>query len=170
MDQQQRAAEARRFFFEQFVGFNETPDDAVQMIYAKAMMLCAKGDGVLHDKERAWVRGYFASTGAPDAVMQMIESYSCDDDLGELMQMDERTAQAAARNLVFDALRVCEADGTLSEDERATIHRAGHTMGLTTGEIRQVEAAYSVYKSAFQNKMAALFPGMQPFQEDVPQE
>lgn len=156
---------ARRFFFEQFVGFHAQPDDRVQEIYAKAMIQCAKGDGILHEKERDWIRGYFASTGAPDHVMKLVDTYEGGEDLSEVLSGDERTAKMAARNLVFDALRVCEADGELAPAELEKIHAMGKAMGLDEGAIRQVEAAYHVYKAAFENKMAVLFPGAAPFQD-----
>ena len=162
MDQETRTAEARRFFMKQFVGFGMVPEDHVQEIYAKAMLICAKGDGVLHDDERAWVRGYFASTGAPDHVLAIVESYQADDDINDVLALDERTARMAARNLVFDALRVCEADGDLSEAERDTIYDVGVKMGLTRREVEQVEGAYLVYKAAFVNKMTVLFPHEAP--------
>ncbi|MEL6342127.1 MAG: TerB family tellurite resistance protein [Myxococcota bacterium] len=165
MDPNERVLEARRFFLQQFVGFSETPEEKIQEIYAKGMMICARGDGELHPRERAWVRGYFANTGASDAIMAMIETYTGEDDLVELLNMDARTAQAAARNLIFDAFRVCEADGALTTEERQRIVQVGETMGLTAGDIRQVEAAYQVYKAAIENKMATLFPGMAPYQD-----
>lgn len=163
MDQSTRTREAQRFFFEQFVGFGKAPDDRVQEIYAKAMITCAKGDGELHDKERAWIRGYFASTGAPDSVLEIVETYEGGDDVLELLGGDKRTAKMAARNLVFDALRVCEADGELAEQELSAIYEMGSKMGLSEGAIKQVEAAYHVYKAAFENKMAVLFPEAKPY-------
>ena len=54
-------------------------------------------------------------------------------------------------------------DRELADAERASVHAMGKRMGLTDGDIRQVEGAYEVYKAAFRNKMAVLFPN-----EDVP--
>lgn len=162
MDQETRTIEARRFFFQQFVGFHMVPEEHVQEIYAKALLMCAGGDGELHEAERAWVRGYFANTGASAEVMELIETYQGDEDINDVLALDERTAQMAARNLVFDALRVCESDGALTPEERDTIHMMGQKMGLMPREIEQVEAAYQVYTAAFVNKMAVLFPQEAP--------
>ncbi len=162
MDHETRTTEARRFFLQQFVGFSMIPEDHVQEIYAKALLICAKGDGVLHDDERAWVRGYFASTGAPDHVLALIETYQGDDDINDVLALDERTARMAARNIVFDALRVCAADDELSSRERDTIFGVGVKMGLTHREVEQVEAAYRVYTAALENKMTVLFPHEAP--------
>lgn len=150
---------------EQFAGFGEVPEDNVQEIYAKALIVCARADGNFHPKEKAWVRGYFCATGAPPSVVALVDEYEgSEDELIEILGGDARTAAAAARNLVFDALRVCEADGDLAAAERASIHRVAQRMGLDAGAIRQVEAAYEVYKSAFANKMAVLFPEPAPYQ------
>lgn len=162
MDQETRMVEARRFFFQQFVGFSMVPEEHVQEIYAKAMLMCASGDGTLHDDERAWVRGYFANTGASAKVMDLIETYEGNEDINEVLALDERTAKMASRNLVLDALRVCEADGELQEKERETIYKVGVKMGLTRREVGAVEAAYRVYTAALENKMMALFPQEAP--------
>ncbi len=162
MNNEARQTEARRFFFEQFVGFHMVPEDHIQEIYAKALLICAKADGELHPKERGWVRGYFSNTGASERILELIETYEGNDDIAEILALDERTANTAARNLVFDALRVCESDGELAETERNAIYKAGKKMGLTHRAIEQVEAAYQVYKAALANKMAVLFPHEAP--------
>lgn len=165
MNEQDRMNEGRRFFMEQFAGFVEVPEDAVQEIYAKALIICASADGHFHPKEKAWVRGYFCATGAPPSVVALVDGFQgSESDVVDILAADPRTAAAAARNLVFDALRVCEADGDLAEAERASIHRVASRMGLDAGAIHQVEAAYEVYKSAMANKMAVLFPQAAPYQ------
>lgn len=159
-----RAEDARRFFLQQFTGFNEVPPDAVQEIYAKALIMCARGDGEFHPEEKAWVRGYFSATGAPQHVIDLVDTFDgAPDEILEVLSANSATAASAARNLVFDALRVCESDGELAPAERASIHRMAERMGLDAGAVRQVEAAYEVYKSALANKMAVLFPGETPF-------
>lgn len=163
MSDQTKQHEARRFFMEQFVGFSQVPDEKLQEIYAKAMIMCARGDGEFHDKEKAWVRGYFSATGASQRVIDLVDTYDGGTDILDVLAADERTAKMAARNLVFDALRVCEADGDLAEQERASIYRMGTRMGLSERAVSQVEAAYDVYKAALANKMAVLFPEQVPF-------
>jgi len=159
-----QADHARRFFLEQFTGFTEVPPDEVQEIYAKALIMCARGDGEFHPKEKAWVRGYFSATGAPEHVIDLVDTFDgAPDQILEVLGANSQTAAAAARNLVFDALRVCESDGELAPEERASVHRMADRMGLDAGAIRQVEAAYEVYKAALANKMAVLFPGPTPY-------
>jgi len=165
MDSETRASEARRFFLQQFVGFSQMPEGPVQEIYAKALLICATGDGVLHPDERAWVRGYFSSTGAPDSVLALIEDYDGSDDLVGLLQMDERTARMAARSLVFDALRVCAADGELAPAEIDKVYEIGRKMGLNDRQIKQVENAYRVWQSAVDNRMSVVYPEEAPYQD-----
>ena len=159
-----RAEDARRFFLKQFTGFDQVPPDEVQAIYAKALIMCARGDGEFHPEEKAWVRGYFSATGAPQHVIDLVDTFdSPPDEILGVLAGNSDTAASAARNLVFDALRVCEADGELAPAERASIHRMADRMGLDPGAVRQVEAAYEVYKAALANKMAVLFPGATPY-------
>ncbi len=166
MTPDQQVLVGRTFFMEQFAGFSQIPEDSVQEIYAKALIVCARGDSEFHPKEKAWIRGYFCATGAPSHVVDLVDTFDgTEADVVEVLAADPRTAAAAARNLVFDALRVCEADGVLAPAERASIHRVATHMGLSASDIRQVEAAYEVYKSAVANKMAVLFPAEAPYQD-----
>ncbi|MFK7991618.1 MAG: hypothetical protein AB8I08_36715 [Sandaracinaceae bacterium] len=166
MSNDDRETEARRFFLQQFVGFEAEVEPQVQEIYAKAMILCAKGDGVLHPHERKWIRGYFSNTGASRATIDLVDTWEGNaDEIMDLLGGDERTAASAARNLVFDALRVCEADGELADGERKSIYGMAAKMGLSEAATQQVEAAYEVYRAALNNKMRVLFPDGPPFQE-----
>ena len=107
-----RAEDARRFFLKQFTGFDQVPPDEVQAIYAKALIMCARGDGEFHPEEKAWVRGYFSATGAPQHVIDLVDTFDSppDEILGVLAAPRSKRSARRSIDLHFRTLACHTAD------------------------------------------------------------
>ncbi|GAA2639188.1 hypothetical protein SMC26_40850 [Actinomadura fulvescens] len=96
--------------------------------YAKALMICAKGDGVIAPAEREWIVGYFAAFGCTDELARMLEEYEGDDALDDVLSSSD-AANACSRGIIHDAVRACAADGELHADELASIRTMNRLLG-----------------------------------------
>ncbi|MQY03209.1 tellurite resistance TerB family protein [Actinomadura macrotermitis] len=96
--------------------------------YAKALMICAKGDGVIAPAEREWIVGYFAAFGCTDGLAEKLEEYQAGDTLQDVLS-GSQAANACSRGIIHDAVRACAADGVLHEDELASIRTMNRLFG-----------------------------------------
>ncbi|MEW9550309.1 hypothetical protein [Nonomuraea sp. NPDC050783] len=96
--------------------------------YAKALMICAKGDGVIAPAEREWIVGYFAAFGCTDRLAETLEKYEANDTF-EAVLSNSDAARACSRGIVHDAIRACSADGELQEGELASIRTMNRLLG-----------------------------------------
>ena len=120
------------------VEFVEEMTDETNLAYAKAIIVCAAGDGDISERERAWLVGYLVSAGDSDAVIDEIRTYTGDDDLQDLINSSEYMS-LTARPMLYDALRACSADGELSEGERARIADAASRLGVPAEVVAELE-------------------------------
>ncbi len=84
--------------------------DEENMAYAKALVICAKGDGEISPDERAWLIGYSVTQGHSEHVVETISTYGGDDSIEDVLGASPNMP-GYRRFLVYDALRACSADG-----------------------------------------------------------
>jgi uncharacterized membrane protein YebE (DUF533 family) len=116
------------WLFKRYWAFDTKPSAHDQEQYARALMICAAGDGVISREERDWVKGYFAAFGASQELVDLLETYDGQDSLESVLEQSDAVA-ASARALVGDAIRACAADGELHPDELASIRRMNGLLG-----------------------------------------
>lgn len=71
------------------VEFVQAMTGETNLAYAKAVIVCAAGDGEISERERAWLVGYLISAGDCDAVVDEIRTYTGSDDLRDLLNSSE---------------------------------------------------------------------------------
>lgn len=126
------------WLFNQKAGFRTIPTADDFEAYAKAILICANGDGKLAPEERDWVIGYFAAFGAPDSVLDEIKTYKADEDIEKFVSKTAVT-NASQRILVYDSIQACSADGAYSDPERAMVIRMAAKVGVSEDLVRQIE-------------------------------
>jgi uncharacterized membrane protein YebE (DUF533 family) len=125
MDARELGAE---WLFQKDWAFDGRPTAYDQEQYARALMICAAGDGTVSRKERDWVKGYFAAFGAGQELVDLLETYDGKDSLESVLAGSPAVA-ASSRALVHDAIRACSADGDLHPDELADIRKMNTLLG-----------------------------------------
>jgi uncharacterized tellurite resistance protein B-like protein len=115
-----------------------TVTDADNMAYAKALIVCAKGDGVISPKEREWLIGYMTTTGVSPSVVEMVKTYDGEDSLAELMKASPGM-QTFRRGMLYDALRICASDGELHPAELDRIRHMADLVGISRETLAELE-------------------------------
>ena len=126
------------WLFKQKTDFRAIPSAGDFEGYAKAVLICANGDGKLAPEERDWAVGHFAAFGASDALIDELKSYKADEDIEQVISATP-AASASRRFLVYDAIQACSADGAYSDLERAMVIRMAAKLGISEDLVRQIE-------------------------------
>lgn len=113
--------------------------EADNMAYAKAVLVCAAGDGVIAPEERDWIVGYLTTAGVPAAVVEAMKTYDGSDSIEDLMAATPMMP-VFGRSMIYDALRACASDGEISPGERARIDTVASRIGLAAEVVDELEA------------------------------
>lgn len=108
------------------------------LAYAKALMVCAKGDGEITPDEREWLIGYSVTSGHSQEIVDAIRTYEGGDSLEDLLNASPNMP-AYRRFLVYDALRACASDGDLAAEERERVAGMAALMGLQGDVVDELE-------------------------------
>lgn len=118
-----------KWLFKNEWGFGAKPTADDFEAYHKALMICAKGDGVLAPEERDWVIGYSVAMGADPALVEELSTYAADDDVVAIISR-ARVADKDRGACIFDAMRACAADGELAPAELESIRKMANRLGV----------------------------------------
>ncbi|MFJ1753951.1 hypothetical protein [Kitasatospora sp. NPDC088134] len=152
------------WLFRQDWAFSTLPDFGDIRIYAKALLVAAKGDGVLAPEERDWVLGYMGTlTGGNPDLLRELAAYPADEDVVALVESSEVLARVTRVPLVFDALRACDADGVIAPGELEQIKRLAAALGVPEETVDRLREAHRQEKQAREARIAAVFPEGTPF-------
>lgn len=77
-----------------FFGFNQTPTNEDSLTYMKAVLCCAKADGVLSPEEKDWALGYCASWGVADWVIEELKTYQADEPIEKVIARSPQVSMA----------------------------------------------------------------------------
>lgn len=131
--------------------------------FAKAMILCAAGDGRLAPEELEWVLGFCANAGATEELLNELRALDPRTlDPIALMQQTERPG-LFVHALVYHAILASDADGVLEAREEQTIRAMAMVLGLPGREVDALFALYSDEKALHRRKLATLFPNGHPW-------
>ena len=125
--------------------------EADNLAYAKAIMVCAAGDGEISPAEREWIVGYLTVARDPDAVVELMRTYDGGDDIGELIAASPLML-LTGRSMLFDALRACASDGDLSSGERDRVHTAADRLGVPRDVVAEFEEIIQAEESLRKRK------------------
>lgn len=151
----------RNWFFNETWNFSEPPPREADVFFGKAILVCAKGDGELSQPERDFIVGYFATIGAPESMIEELQSYEGDDDLSEMVAPIPDPGIHNA--IIYFALKACSADGELSDGERSRIHKLASQLKIKPDMVNSI---YDLYQEELQmrdKRLKVLFPAGSPF-------
>lgn len=112
--------------------------DGENLLYGKAIVVCAAGDGEIDPRERKWIVGLLTTAGVSQQVIDAIAVYDGSDSIEELLGATPGMPMYS-RSLVYDALRACASDGELSTGERDRVLAAADRMGLPRQVVEELE-------------------------------
>lgn len=106
--------------------------------FLKALLVCVNGEGALADTERAWVIGFAAAAGAPEALLDELGVYTASDSLEHVV------AQSASIDhgrpaLVYLAMLAARSDQSYSVGERRAVRHAAATLGVGEEELQALK-------------------------------
>lgn len=131
--------------------------------FAKAMTLCASGDGELAPAEREWILGFAANAGATDELLQELRTLDPRTlDPIKLLQQTERPG-LFVHALVYHAIKASDADGVLEPREVQTIRAMASLFELSDAEVDGLFELHAEEKAFQARKMARLFPNGHPW-------
>ena len=151
----------RNWFFTETWNFKSPPPREADVFFAKAILMCAKGDGVLSQPERDFIVGYFATIGAPESMIQELQTYEGGDDLSAMVAPIPDPGIHNA--IIYFALKACEADGQLSDGERARIHKLANQLNVTSETVDSIYDLYQEETKMKEKRLGILFPAGSPF-------
>ncbi|MGH2719965.1 MAG: hypothetical protein ACRDJU_15505, partial [Actinomycetota bacterium] len=153
--------------FEEEWGFLQIPAGIEFATYAEAVLAAACGDGVLAPEERTWIIGYFASIGAPDALLDRLDTTGPSDIGPRLTEHFDAFSQTAAgpfnRGLVYDCFRATTADGSLAEPERERVFSIAHDLGIDDPVTEKILGAHQDEQAMKSRRLALMFPAGTPY-------
>ncbi len=145
-----------------FFGFNQTPTNEDSSIYMKAVLCCAKADGVLSPEEKDWALGFCASWGVADWVIEELKTYEADESIEEVIARSPQVSMAQ-RDILLSAIWVCAADGEYHEKEKAKIRQMASILGVTEEIVEQLEQLQKEESALRQKRLNLLYPQNSPY-------
>ena len=131
--------------------------------FAKAMIICAAGDGELSSAELEWIVGFTANSGGTYELLQ--ELGTLDPKALDPMQLLAQTERPGlfVHSLVYNAICAADADGVLDPAEEQTIRAMAMVLGVPEPEVDAVFAVYRDEQALRRRKLAVLFPNGHPW-------
>ena len=132
------------------------------MMPLKAVLICAKGDGVLAPEERNWVAGR-AACYHHDSEYELAKTYQADEDLLSVLAQAPTLNKSGRRAVIYIAIQACAADGEYHPDERASVHKLAKYLGIEEDVVNQIEEICVEEAKAREKRKAVLFPEGVPY-------
>ena len=153
--------DARRWALKEVYGMTTIPPNQDYETLIKAVLICAKGDGVLAPEERNWLVGRAAAYRMSG--YELAKTYSADEDLLEVLS-EAPTMNASGRRLViYLAFQACGADGDLHPEERAQINKMASYLGVSEDVVNQIEQFCIEEAEMRKKRVSLMFPQGIPY-------
>ena len=130
--------------------------------FLKALLVCANGDGRLTDAERQWVVGRAAAGGAPDDLLEKLDTYRADEDIHELVSRTLANDKAR-RGVVYFAIKAASSDHQYAAGERDQVRRLAQAMGVSLQEVERIEHHVRKEEALKAERIGLCFPDGDPF-------
>ena len=131
-------------------------------VFLKSLLTCANGDGLLTASERQWVIGRAAAGGAPEALLEELESYPATEDIVDIVGSTLATNKSR-RAVVYFAIRAASSDGDYSELEKVAIRKIAKSMDISETEAEQLEDLVRREDELKAERIRRCFPDGDPF-------
>ena len=143
-------------------GVKTLPSDADYKTFAKAVLICAKGDGTLTQEERNWFLGRAACYGNQEAY-EFAKTYQADEDLLEVLAQSPIVDKNLRRIIIYVAIQTCAADGTFHPDERAKVLQMAKHLAIEEDIVNKIEALCLKETKLREKRVSLMFPEGIPF-------
>lgn len=164
---------AQIWFLKQVMGATDVPvapnlEEQRKMLpilegYAKAMILCASGDGELADEEREYILGYVANCGATFELIEELRTLNpADLNPAQLMAMTERPG-LFTHALIYYAIKAADGDDVLHESEVMVVTMMAQVLGVEASTVQELVELHKEEKAFHEKKMRLLFPNGHPW-------
>ncbi|NEP52239.1 MAG: hypothetical protein F6K65_26950 [Moorea sp. SIO3C2] len=153
--------DGRLWLMKDLYGMKTVPPAQDYNAFVKAVLICAKGDGVLTPEERNWVVGR-AACYYTNNEYEVAKNYPADEDLLEVLAQAPTLNQSGRRVIIYVAIQACAADGEYHPDERASVQKMAKYLGIEEDVVNQIEE-YCIEEAKMREKRIALM-----FTEGIP--
>ncbi len=153
------------FMYRAHFGFESAPpktNPEVVNSMAKAVFSIINGDGKVTPKERAWVKGYFATKGYGEDVVDSIDTMEALPVEQIVALMAESILRFGANVLLYDAIRAASADRDYPAGEHATVMKVAAALGVSAKTVASIEALVKEEQELLNRRVALLFPHGHP--------
>ena len=139
------------------------------LIWYKALLLCANGDGELAEAERDWVIGH-ASTYHPQMEQSRIDELKNYNGTGstediEKLLFSDPLAKMGRYVLLYEAIEASAADGEYSQGEKDTVRKMAAKLGVSEAKVIELENLFEKEKALKAELRQAWFPEGIPLEE-----
>ncbi|NEO32149.1 MAG: hypothetical protein F6K36_17290 [Symploca sp. SIO3C6] len=148
--------DGKLWILNQFYGVTTTPPEEDYEAFIKAVLICAKADGVLEPEERNWVVGRTAVFG--NSGYELAKTYPANEDLLEVLANAPVTNKHARRIILYVAIQACSADRAYHEDERTAVHKMAKYLGIEEDVVNQIEQLCIEEAKLREQRISVLFP------------
>ena len=150
--------------YSRILGFKTYPNVEDTETVCKAVLVCAKGDGVLAPEEKDWQISFFSALDAPESVLEKLETYEAKDDLAELLgSSSERIKNLVQRDIVYQAIKASAADGEYNPKEHEKICKMAELIGVTSDVVEQLVELHKEEEQLREKRIKLIFPNGSPY-------
>ncbi|MBA3394305.1 MAG: hypothetical protein H0T89_16790 [Deltaproteobacteria bacterium] len=149
------------FMYRTQFGFDSIPPKPSREIVnsmAKIVFSIINGDGKITARERAWVKGYYASKGYAADVVDSIDTMEALPVEDIVALMAESILRFGANALLYDAIRAAHADRDYPYGEHATVNLVAAALGVSTKTVGLLEKLVEDEQAQLARRVALLFP------------
>lgn len=154
--------DGRLWLYKNLYGMNAIPPDENHYAFVKAVLICAKGDGVLAPEERDWVVGRTACYHS-NTEYEMAKTYSADEDLLQVLGNAATLNKSGRRAIIYIAIQACSADREYHAEERAEVRKMAKYLGIEEEAVSQIEEICMEEAKMREKRIAVLFPDGIPY-------
>ena len=141
-----------------FYGISMVPEENIKE-YGYALLNIAGSDGDVSDPELEWLTIECAeAVGIEEEIVAEWEEYDYEDsDLIDIFNsFNSKSFANFNRVLIYDAIRMCSADGEYAEDERELVHKAAQLLKVNLDTVIAIEALVELEAAANKLRMTIL--------------
>ena len=151
-----------KWVFRSLWDFEQDISQDVLREYFKALLVCANGDGELTADERGWCIGYCAAAGATGETLEELQEYPATESIHEVIARGQHI-QVNRRPIIYDSIRACSSDAEYNDKEKAKIREMAGIVGVTEGEVAELERIYLDECALRSRRIEAVFPEGTPY-------
>lgn len=127
--------------------------------YGFALLTIAGSDGMVSDPELEWLTIDLAKeVGVDEEIVADWEDFDFEDaDLDDLFtSFSSSTLGGFSKLLIYDAIRMCSADGEYALEEREQVHEAARILRVAPEVVVAIEALVDLEQAAYKLRLTIL--------------